>query len=420
MEITRREPFGTSPNVGSRGSSTYRRILEAALEVFAEHGYYGAQIELITDAAGCSRPAFYQYFSSKSEVFWRLAGELAEALNGLTRQLGRSTPNEAGVEQLIQWFEGILDIYDSYRPMFNAYSLAAREGQQQLIASRGVSSRIGHKLLPVPESVSPALRAEIEQLALPMVLSGVYYWKLMEDVVPRERFIEAAAMTLHRAQHGPIKNVNLPPAVETAPASSKPMPDFESGIFGEGMSTRGRETRKLLLTAGAQVFSAKGFHDARIDDIVAEAGVSHGTFYRHFESKEKFFDALTVTAMASVVELIDRYPTSHSDVELHAWMHEWMLNYLRIGGVMSAWTEVHTPGPGRQRYGSSVALGMVERVQRILDARGFGDSRADALIMLGVLERGPYMAGMYGGSAPATTVEAVLFFIKRGLLGVKI
>ncbi len=417
MEITRREPFGSSPNVGSRGSSTYRRILEAALEVFAEHGYNGAQIELITDAAGCSRPAFYQYFSSKSEVFWRLAGELAEALNGLTKQLGRSAPNEAGVEQLMQWFEGILDIYDSYRPMFNAYSLAAREGQQQLAASRGVSARVGRKLLPLPDGLSEPLRVEIEQLALPMVLSGVYYWKLMEGIVSRERFVEAAAMTLHRAQHGPIKNVNMPPIVGKAPAKSRPMPDFEAGIFGEGISSRGRETRKLLLTAGAQVFAAKGFHDARIDDIVSEAGVSHGTFYRHFESKEQFFDALTVTAMASVVDLIDRYPLGGNDADLHGWMHEWLLNYLRIGGVMSAWTEVHSPGPGRQRYGSDVAIGIIERVQRILDERGFGDTRADALFMMGVLERGPYMAGMYGGSAPATTVGAVLFFLKRGLLG---
>ena len=64
-EIVRRAPFGDNPTVGLRGASTQRRILDAALEVFAEHGYHDARVELITEAAGCSRPAFYQYFSSQ-------------------------------------------------------------------------------------------------------------------------------------------------------------------------------------------------------------------------------------------------------------------------------------------------------------------------------------------------------------------
>lgn len=195
------------------------------------------------------------------------------------------------------------------------------------------------------------------------------------------------------------------------------MPDFEAQIFGSNISARGRETRKLLLTAGAQTLSAKGYHDTRIDDVVAEAGVSHGTFYRHFESKERFFDALTVMAMGSVVELIERVPNDTDDASLHAWVHEWLLNYLRNGGVLSAWSEIESPGPKRHRYGSNVAIGMVERIQRVLDQREFGDTQADALLMLGALERGPYMAGHYGGSAPEITVGALLVFLKRGLLG---
>lgn len=417
MEITRREPFGSSPTVGSRGSSTYRRILEASLEVFAKHGYDGAQVELITEAAGCSRPAFYQYFSSKSDVYWRLAGELSDAMIRLSKQMGVSTPNAAGVEQLVQWFDGIFEIYDSYQPMFSAYSIAAREGSERIAASRIVSMRIGKRLVPNLKDVSEPVQREIEQLILPIVLSGVYYWELIYPDLPRERYMEAAAMTLHRLQHGVIAGVNAPDLVGVAPAASSPMPDFEAQIFGSNISARGRETRKLLLTAGAQTLSAKGYHDTRIDDVVAEAGVSHGTFYRHFESKERFFDALTVVAMGSVVELIERVPNDTDDASLHAWVHEWLLNYLRNGGVLSAWSEIESPGPKRHRYGSNVAIGMVERIQRVLDQREFGDTQADALLMLGALERGPYMAGHYGGSAPEITVGALLVFLKRGLLG---
>jgi len=67
--IVRRPPFGSNPLVGERGSDTQRKILGAALEVFDEVGFNDARVELITKRAGCSRPAFYQYFSSKDDVF---------------------------------------------------------------------------------------------------------------------------------------------------------------------------------------------------------------------------------------------------------------------------------------------------------------------------------------------------------------
>jgi len=52
------------------------------------------------------------------------------------------------------------------------------------------------------------------------------------------------------------------------------------------------ETRKQLLDAAAQVFGGRGYHAATVDEIVAKAALSKGTFYWHFESKEELFDAL--------------------------------------------------------------------------------------------------------------------------------
>jgi AcrR family transcriptional regulator len=54
-------------------------------------------------------------------------------------------------------------------------------------------------------------------------------------------------------------------------------------------SRKGAETRARLLQAAKAVFEARGFLDARIADISATAGVSHGTFYHYFDSKEQIF-----------------------------------------------------------------------------------------------------------------------------------
>ena len=54
-------------------------------------------------------------------------------------------------------------------------------------------------------------------------------------------------------------------------------------------SRKGVETRARLLAAAKEVFEQDGFLDARISDIAERAGLSHGSFYHYFESKEEVF-----------------------------------------------------------------------------------------------------------------------------------
>jgi AcrR family transcriptional regulator len=60
-------------------------------------------------------------------------------------------------------------------------------------------------------------------------------------------------------------------------------------VDSEPRSPKGRRTRARLLEAGKVVFERDGFLQARITDIAVEAGVSHGSFYHYFESKESLF-----------------------------------------------------------------------------------------------------------------------------------
>ena len=45
-----------------------KRILEAAVRVFAEHGYHGARVGDIAEDAGVAHGLLYHYFASKQEV----------------------------------------------------------------------------------------------------------------------------------------------------------------------------------------------------------------------------------------------------------------------------------------------------------------------------------------------------------------
>ena len=55
---------------------------------------------------------------------------------------------------------------------------------------------------------------------------------------------------------------------------------------------RKSRTKAALLDASEGVFARRGYHSALVSEIVAEAGVGQGTFYRHFESKRAVLDAL--------------------------------------------------------------------------------------------------------------------------------
>jgi AcrR family transcriptional regulator len=54
-------------------------------------------------------------------------------------------------------------------------------------------------------------------------------------------------------------------------------------------SRKGEKTRARLLAAAKVVFERCGFLDARVSDIAEEAGLSHGSFYHYFDSKEEVF-----------------------------------------------------------------------------------------------------------------------------------
>lgn len=69
------------------------------------------------------------------------------------------------------------------------------------------------------------------------------------------------------------------------------------------VTDRGRRTRSRLLAAARQVFEDDGFLEARIVDIAETAGVSYGTFYTYFATKEEIFLEVARTVQQEVSPL---------------------------------------------------------------------------------------------------------------------
>ncbi len=69
--------------------------------------------------------------------------------------------------------------------------------------------------------------------------------------------------------------------------------------------TRRKEARPAeILDAAVGVFAEKGFAAARMDDIARRAGVTKGTIYLYFQSKEDVFKALVQGSIGRQIETV--------------------------------------------------------------------------------------------------------------------
>jgi AcrR family transcriptional regulator len=69
----------------------------------------------------------------------------------------------------------------------------------------------------------------------------------------------------------------------------------------DNRSQRAAARREAILAAALDEFSARGFAQARLDDVARKAGVAKGTIYLHFADKEALFQELVRTMISPLV-----------------------------------------------------------------------------------------------------------------------
>jgi AcrR family transcriptional regulator len=160
------------------------------------------------------------------------------------------------------------------------------------------------------------------------------------------------------------------------------------------LRNQGKETLRKLLDAGMIVFEKRGYHAARVDDIVKVANTSHGTFYLYFANKEDLFSAL----VADVAEEMTSLSASLGPVgsgrkgfeELRSWLGRFFDLYQRYAPIIRAWTDAQSDtgsfGAGvLYRFGHELA-GRI----READPSSAIDPDVASLAMVAMIERFSY------------------------------
>jgi AcrR family transcriptional regulator len=207
---------------------------------------------------------------------------------------------------------------------------------------------------------------------------------------------------------------------QSAPARTPGTPASEREL-----RTQGKQTMAKLLDAGLLVLTERGYHAARVDDIVRVADMSHGTFYLYFANKEDLFRALASECAAEMTALAATLgPVTPDDAgreELARWLAQFLDTYRRYGAVIRAWMEDQVVDRELLRVGLKAFAAINTNLRKRLeeaDPQHLHDPQAATAAMLAMVERLAYFTSSrdLGFDDPAI-VDTLATMLHRGVFG---
>ena len=272
---------GTSDK--ARNNSTRDRLLQAALDEFAQKGYLKAGVKSITRKAKVSYGTFYLYFKNKTDLLIHLLEE-------------KKRPFEAQIHDAKAWLNaGTLSKFSEpiYRFILNDFNFS---GLHKAYAEGFVYDKAIYDLYF--EGLNQTADIFIPKIKL-LKKTGAYAG--CDELITA--YILATALftpyflysigTIQCSLEDLMENVSyfLFSAINF---NKKMVPDF-SRYNGTASSTR-----KKILAAAREEFAKSGYLETNVFDIVSKAGYSRGTFYQHFKDKDDLIKSLSLDTLSAI------------------------------------------------------------------------------------------------------------------------
>ncbi len=163
----------------ARGAATRARLLQAAEEVFAEHGWEQASIVKITERAAVAQGTFYRYWESKQAIFDDLVDDLNRRVRramaeGAARGVNRAEAERYGFEGFFRFTAEHPALYRVIRQAEFASPEALRRHYEKIaagyvVALEGAMER-GEVVAADPELIAYALMGIGELVGMRWIL----------------------------------------------------------------------------------------------------------------------------------------------------------------------------------------------------------------------------------------------------------
>jgi AcrR family transcriptional regulator len=229
------------------------RILDAVLEVSAEHGFEAASVRELITSAGLSTEAFYSHFPSMEDawatVFDQAFVELfAAAWHAALAESGRTAKVTAAIDAALMQLAAAPE---QARLLLVDAPTAGRAGQPAIDDAMKAFTKVfaGATAGPeVPKALPGAMVAGVAELVAGWVLDG-------------------------RAAELPELRAPLVEIILTPPLGLKAAARAADAGAGASTATTSRDDRHLLMDAFAEAVARDGLTATRLSDVAQQAGV---------------------------------------------------------------------------------------------------------------------------------------------------
>jgi AcrR family transcriptional regulator len=141
--------------------TTRRRIVDAALKIFAKKGYHEATMDEIASVSQVSKGGVYFHFPSKQELFLALADTAANMLIGRMEQAMRDA-GPSRREKMRVALETAFQLLEQHRPM----------ARLVFLKMGSLGPPFDGKLMEIHRKITRLIRAELEQARVENGIAG--------------------------------------------------------------------------------------------------------------------------------------------------------------------------------------------------------------------------------------------------------
>jgi AcrR family transcriptional regulator len=191
--------LSTTPRKRLTGEERRAAILDAALAVFAQHGYHGSSIDDIAREGGVSKALIYEHFASKADLYAELledqAGQLFSTLAEAISEAGRSAS-----ARLTVGFDAFYGFVEEHRVAWRMLFREATDPEAVAVLDR-ITAEVTNFVAAVIAEDPGARRGEddaetrehgVQVIAQLLVgaLQSLANWWADHDELPRQRIVE--------------------------------------------------------------------------------------------------------------------------------------------------------------------------------------------------------------------------------------
>ena len=168
------------------------------------------------------------------------------------------------------------------------------------------------------------------------------------------------------------------------------------------------ETRKRIVEVAAQAFKSNGIRATGVAEIMAAAGLTHGAFYRHFESKEQLVAEACAVSMSTLVESTGA-AAQEGDESFLAHLENFLSTDCHDDGLagcpfVAMGSELARADLDARRAASAGFRGLIDIIAGRDQARDAASARADAIFTVSSMIGAVTMARIVDDPALSTQI----------------